>query len=278
VAKDEHVRVLSEQNKQMLGLLETEENKSKAHSEQIRILDAKNRKLQKIAEEFDVAKADLEKQVTEAKGKCADIVASVRGQRGVNENLRANIQNTEAKTRVDIEALGQALEVVDKKNLEYITRINKQESRDQQLQAETGALKEELEAVRGDIDHLRKQLEGDEEGRTKFERARSQMEQTIEALEVQADTLKKALSTAERANEQLQEENRTSADRCRETADKVYALMDSLRLNQVELKKQEAENGAKHGGGRSGEGNGVGEEQDKPLNAVDYHDDDRGRL
>merc|ERR1719238_258881 len=25
-------------------------------------------------------------------------------------------------------------------------------------------------------------------------------------------------------------------------ADKVYALMDSLRLNQVELKKQEAEN------------------------------------
>merc|ERR1711920_150518 len=49
-------------------------------------------------------------------------------------------------------------------------------------------------------------------------------------------------STAERANEQLQEENKTSADRCRETADKVYALMDSLRLNQVELKKQEAEN------------------------------------
>ncbi|CAE8721535.1 unnamed protein product, partial [Polarella glacialis] len=62
---------------------------------------------------------------------------------------------------------------------------------------------------------------------------------------VQADTLKKALSTAERANEQLQDENRTTADRCRETADKVYALMDSLRLNQVELKKLEAENASR---------------------------------
>merc|ERR1712087_116054 len=31
----------------------------------------------------------------------------------------------------------------------------------------------------------------------------------------------------------------------RETADKVYALMDSLRLNQVELKKQEEENQCK---------------------------------
>jgi len=245
VAKDEHVRVLSEQNKQMLGLLETEENKAKEHAERIRVLEAKNRKLQKIAEEFDVAKADLEKQVSEAKSKCAEIVAVVRGQRNLNENLRANIQNTEAKTRVDIEALGQALEVVDKKNLEYIQRINKQETREQQLQSETNALKEELETVRGDIDHLRKELEGDEEGRTNFERARSQMEMQIEALEVQADTLKKALSTAERANEQLQEENRTTADRCRETADKVYALMDSLRLNQVELKKQEAENHAR---------------------------------
>merc|ERR1719247_1918084 len=99
--------------------------------------------------------------------------------------------------------------------------------------------------VRAEIDALRKQLEGDNEGRVAFERARSQIEMAIEALEIQADTLKKALNTAERANEQLQEENRTSAERCRETADKVYALMDSLRLNQVELKKQEAENGAR---------------------------------
>merc|ERR1712187_478988 len=150
-----------------------------------------------------------------------------------------------AKVRVDIEALGQALQVVDQKNLEYLTRISKQETREQQLKAETATLNEEVEQVRADIDALRKQLEGDEDGRTAFERARSQLEMTIEALEVQADTLKKASSTAERANEQLQEENRTSSDRCRETADKVYALMDSLRLNQVELKKQEAENQCK---------------------------------
>mmetsp|Transcript_68112 Transcript_68112/g.122756 ORF Transcript_68112/g.122756 Transcript_68112/m.122756 type:complete len:931 (+) Transcript_68112:131-2923(+) len=245
MAKDEHVKVLSEQNKQMLGLLETEENKSKSSTNVIRDLTSKNRKLQTIAEEFDVAKAELEKQVSVAKSKCADTVATVRGARSLNEVLRSNIQNTEAKTRVDIEALGQALMVVDQKNLEYMQRINKQETREQQLRGETGALQEEVEVVRAEIDQLRKSLEGDEEGRTSFERARSQLEITIEGLEVQADTLKKALSTAERANEQLQDENRTTADRCRETADKVYALMDSLRLNQVELKKLEAENASR---------------------------------
>lgn len=241
-AKDEHVRVLSEQNKQMLSMLETEENKSKASAETIKSLEGKNRKLQKIADEFDIIKAELEKQVAEAKSRCADTVATVKGQRSLNETLRSNIQNTEAKTRVDIEALGQALQVVEQKNVEYMARIGKQDTREQQLKAETSTLQEEVEEVRAEIDSLRKQLEGDEESRSTFERARSQLEITIEGLEVQTDTLKKALSTAERANEQLQDENRTTADRCRETADKVYALMDSLRLNQVELKKQEAEN------------------------------------
>mmetsp|Transcript_124272 Transcript_124272/g.397842 ORF Transcript_124272/g.397842 Transcript_124272/m.397842 type:complete len:882 (-) Transcript_124272:323-2968(-) len=244
-AKDEHVKVLGEQNNQMLSLLEQEENKSKDYSSRIASLEVRNRKLQAIAEMFDATKAELEAQVAEAKGKCALIVSEVRHVRSTNENVRANIQNTEAKTRVEIEALGQALLVVDAKNLEYMNRVNKQETREQQLQAQNNGLKEEVENVRAEIDALRKKLEGDEDGRNLFERARSQVELQIEGMEVQADTLKKALSTAERANEQLQDENTGSANRCRETADKVYALMDSLRLNQVELKKIEAENGAR---------------------------------
>mmetsp|Transcript_110493 Transcript_110493/g.195581 ORF Transcript_110493/g.195581 Transcript_110493/m.195581 type:complete len:953 (-) Transcript_110493:166-3024(-) len=245
ITKDEHLRVLSEQNRDMISMLEAEEKRSGDHADKIAQLEKKNKKLQRIAEEFDVAKAEIEKQVSEAKVRSADVIAGVKSQRGLNETLRANIQNTEAKTRVDIESLGQSLQVVENKNVEYLTRINKQETREQQLSSETETLKEEVEKVRGDIDALRKELEGDQEGRTLFERARSQIETAIEALEVQADTFKKALNTAERSNEQLQEENRKSAEQCRETADKVYALMDSLRLNQVELKKQEAENGAR---------------------------------
>lgn len=245
LSKEEHLKVLNEQNGQLLDALDEEEKKTTKNNQQINKLKEKNRKLQMISEEFDVAKAQIEKNVANAKEKCADTVSNMKGQRSLNETLRANIQNTEAKTKVDLEALGQALQVVEQKNLEYMQRINKQETKEQQLQAETLALREEVEHIRVDIDKLRKQVEGDDEGRTAFERARGQIESTIQSLEVQADTLKKALSSADRANEQLQEENRNSSDRCRETMDKVYALMDSLRLNQVELKKQEAENGAK---------------------------------
>lgn len=245
IHKDSHMSVLREQNNSMLAMLEQEEEKTKQFNEKIAILEKKNRKLKTVQEEFDSAKADIEKQVATAKSKSADKIADTKSQRSLNETLRANIQNTEAKTRVDIEALGQALQVVDQRNMEYISRINKQESKAQMLQGDKAYFEGEIAKVRAEIDELRKQLEGDHEGRANFERQRSQVEMSIEALEVQADTLKKALSTAERANEQLQEENRTSAERSRETADKVYALMDSLRLNQVELKKQESENAAR---------------------------------
>lgn len=244
-SKDEHILIVSDQNTQMLKLCEDEENKRAKHEEKIFELEQKNLKLQRVAEEFDIEKSKIESKVADAKTKSSEVIVNVKNQRSLNETLRANIQNTEAKTRVEIEAIGQSLQVVENKNLEYLTRINKQETREKQLQGETETLKEEIEKVRSEIDQLRKQLEGDSEGRVLFERQRSQIEMAIEALEVQADTLKKALNTAERANEQLQEENRTSAERCRETADKVYALMDSLRLNQVELKKQEAENTAR---------------------------------
>merc|ERR550537_293106 len=134
----------------MIQLLENEELKSREHADKIRDLEQKNRKLQRIAEEFDVAKSTIEQNVAEAKNKSAGIVGGVKNQRSLNETLRANIQNTEAKTRVDIEALGQSLQVVENKNLEYLTRVNKQESKEQQLVAETETLKSEVEKVRAE--------------------------------------------------------------------------------------------------------------------------------
>lgn len=178
-SKDAHVKVVAEQNKQMMQLLENEETKSRGHADKIRELEAKNKKLQRIAEEFDVARSVIEKKVADAKTKSAEIIAGVKNQRGLNETLRANIQNTEAKTRVEIEALGQSLQVVENKNLEYLTRINKQETREKQLQGETETLKGEVEKVRSEIDALRKQLEGDSQGRVLFERQRSQIETAI---------------------------------------------------------------------------------------------------
>jgi chromosome segregation ATPase len=85
VSKDEHVKVLSEQNKQMIQLLENEETKSRDHQGKISEFESKNRKLQRIAEEFDVEKARIEGEVAEAKNKSCGIISGVKNHRSLNE-------------------------------------------------------------------------------------------------------------------------------------------------------------------------------------------------
>merc|ERR1712194_250555 len=53
IAKDEHVKVLVEQNNQMLALLESEEEKANGRAQQLQALEVRNKKLAQIAEEFD---------------------------------------------------------------------------------------------------------------------------------------------------------------------------------------------------------------------------------
>merc|ERR1719217_122956 len=129
-----NIRVLSEQNKQMLDLLEIEETKTKEKTQETVVLNQQNKKLKQIADEFEHAKEAIAKQVAEAKDQAMALIEQVRSQRQLNETLRADIANTEAQSKVDIEALEQALKVVNAKNMEYVQKINKQEVKEQNMQ------------------------------------------------------------------------------------------------------------------------------------------------
>merc|ERR1719261_838534 len=66
-SKDEHIRVLSEQNKQMLDLLETEEKDGAERQEKISVLQEQVEKLRIIADEFDGVKKQIDELVSEKK-------------------------------------------------------------------------------------------------------------------------------------------------------------------------------------------------------------------
>mmetsp|Transcript_52015 Transcript_52015/g.118756 ORF Transcript_52015/g.118756 Transcript_52015/m.118756 type:complete len:870 (+) Transcript_52015:88-2697(+) len=244
-AKEEHTRVLSEQNRHLLELLEKEEATAKEQSERLTYLRSEVARLLEIEKDFDQVKADGESHVNAAKNEVMRLTEELRGVRDLSEQLRTEGANYEAQTRVDLEALEQALMVVNAKNAEYAGKVAKQEVKEQQLTAELSTLQQELTSIEKEKAGLRSQLEMDEESRAAFERSKGDMVMRMESLSAQVEALKKAVNTAERGNEHLQAENRTAAEKFRDMADKVYSLMDQLRLNQVELKKVEAENGAK---------------------------------
>ncbi|CAD7957005.1 unnamed protein product [Amoebophrya sp. A120] len=245
ISKDEHVRVLSQQNQQMLELLELEEVKTRDLVAKIGELDEENNSLKVLEGEFDKIKEEIENLIKGKKEESLQTADQLREFRQLNESLRADIASVDAQTQVDIEALNQVLTVVSNKNVEYMQQLQKQDTREQHLNEELAGLRDTASGLKKEIEQMKKQMDGDENERGSFERDKASLQQKIESLESQIDVLKKTLNTAEKSNEQLHEENRRSAEKFREMADKVYGLMDSLRLNQVELKRMEAENSAK---------------------------------
>lgn len=244
-SKEEHIRVLGDQNKQLLDLLESTEDKVRLKQESNAGLTGDNEKLALIEQSFDEVKSAAEKEVAAAKRGLVVLVEAVRTQRDKNDELRTDAANFEAQTSVDLEALEQALSVVKAKNVDYIQQIQQQEVKSQQFESSISTLNEDAKQIETDLAVLKAQMEEEDDEKAKFTRNAGEQQTRLEGMEAQVDALKKALATAERSNESLQEENRQSADKFREMADKVYALMDSLRLNQVELKKHEAENSTK---------------------------------
>jgi myosin protein heavy chain len=241
-SKEEHIRVLGDQNKQLLDLLEQTENKVRTTQESSTALDFEIKRLKLIEDDFDRVKEKAEAEVSAAKRDVLKLLEEVRNTREFNEQLRTEAANFEAQTSVDLEALEQALSVVKAKNVDYIQQIQAQEVKAQQYQQSISTLNVEAAELEEGIVTMKGQMEGEEEERQKFARNAGDQQQRLEGMEAQVDALRKALSSAERANEGLQEDNRQSSEKFREMADKVYALMDALRLNQVDLKKHEAEN------------------------------------
>ncbi len=76
----------------------------------------------------------------------------------------------DAQTQVDIEALNQVLTVVSNKNVEYLTQLQRQETRENQLKEELNGLKETANNFRKEIESLKKRMDGDEKERLAFER------------------------------------------------------------------------------------------------------------
>jgi len=241
-SKEEHIRVLGDQNKQLLDLLEQTENKVRTTQESSTGLEFEIKRLKLIEDDFDRVKEKAEAEVAAAKRDVLKLLEEVRNTREINEQLRTEAANFEAQTSVDLEALEQALSVVKAKNVDYIQQIQAQEVKAQQYQQSISTLNVEAAELEEKIVEMKGQMEGEEEERQKFARNAGDSQQRLEGMEAQVDALRKALSSAERANEGLQEDNRQSSEKFREMADKVYALMDALRLNQVDLKKHEAEN------------------------------------
>jgi len=237
--KDEHIRVLSEQNRQLLNMLEQEETTCKTLTEQHGELKEENSRLVILSEAYTKMKNAGEQEVVAANNEVVKITDSLNSAKIEEEQISASMKNYIAQARVDLEALEASVADAKNVNAAKLQQIQHNEVQEHRLLEDIHAMKETLEELMLQKQTLKANLDGDQAHRNSWIKSRAEVVKRLETLENTSVELREAVKIAEDSNAEMQKDNRRGAEKFREMGDKVYALMDQLRLNQVESKKLE---------------------------------------
>jgi myosin protein heavy chain len=239
--KDEQVRVLSEQNRQLLDLTEAEDQKMKRETAKNEELKDEDARLVKVSKEYDSMEQYTQQQVMYAQSEVSKMKDEKETASNEQVQLKTAAANYQAQAKADLQALEQALGDSKRKNVEYLQTIQRGEVQEHRYEEDLQALRKQVEKLQQRKAQLIADLDGESDARDQFHRQKVEMERKLVNLEKTAEKLKKSLQIAEDANQGIQDETRTKGEKYRQMADKVYSLMDSLRLNQMEVKKQQRE-------------------------------------
>jgi len=237
--RDEQIRVLSEQNRELLDMLDAEEKTCKTKEAVLKEADAKQAHLQKISDQYDHVKETGNRQLAQAHTEIARHQEELRNSINECEQLKEADTNFQAQARADIDALEKKLQTAKDKNVEHLQQIQHNEVHEHRLGEGLVKLKETLDELSYQKKGIRMQLDIDVEHRDKWQQSKVEVEKRRETLDRTVEALRQSLRSAEEHNRKMQEDNKHGADNFRQLGDKVYSLMDQLRVNQLDLKKQE---------------------------------------
>jgi len=237
--RDEQIRVLSEQNRSLLDMLEQEERTVKDREEHCREVTDKHVGLQKISDQYDRIKDTGSQQLTAAYSEIAKFEEEFRNAQSETHQLREAEANFAAQAKVDIDTLEQKLKEAKDKNVEHLQQIQHNEVHAHRMQENIQRLREALDELTVQKKGISVQLDMEASTTDKWTQSKAEVERRKHALHKTVDALRDSLKSAEDQNARMQDENRAGADNFRQLGDKVYALMDQLRQHQMDLKKQE---------------------------------------
>jgi len=236
---DNQVATMTEKNRQLLELLEQEEKTKKDVEAKARELRDDKDELQNISDLYDKVKETGNQQLAAVYTEISKYQEELRNERNANEQLKEAEANFSAQAQVDVEELEKKLSDSKDKNVQYLQQIQHNEVHEHRLSENIQRLKTTLEELTVQKKGIKMQLDMDVEGRDRWLQSKAEVERRKETLQKTADALRQSLRDAEEHNRKMQDESKTGADEFRQLGDKVYALMDQLRQNQMELRKQE---------------------------------------
>jgi hypothetical protein len=237
--RDEQIRVLTEQNRSLLEMLEHEEKESKEKQHNLDEVTHDSHRLQKISDQYDKVKDTGNQQLTGAYTEIAKYEEEMRNATMETEQLREAEMNFQAQAKIDVETLEEKLKESKDKNVQKLQQIQHNEVHEHRLAEGIQRLKETLEELMAQQKGVKMQLDMESDSAEKWSHSKAEVEHRKVSLQRNVEALREALKASEEQNAAMQDESKQGADNFRQLGDKVYALMDQLRQHQMDLKKQE---------------------------------------
>lgn len=245
-AKEENVKLLSEHNRSLIQLLEEEEQRHKSKKEEVEMREKENSDLLHRLQELQ-SKAARDEQIAltskDEAQRSKDALVSLEHD---IDHLRGSLANCEAQAKVDIESLEQALSLAKRRTVEAVQQQQSLEVSLKRNHAELQKVQSEKARLETELKDAFDQIKIDEHGKNGQEGVVQELNARLLKATAQVDSLRKALDSAEKQIVSNEEESRANSDRLRELSDRYYAAIDAIRLNEVELKKLEADSNAKN--------------------------------
>jgi len=246
--REQKLKILANQNSELLRLLETEETQNAALNEertrlkeQVESLKGKYSSLLTTAKTHEelAARAAREGQLR---------AEELRLLRSECEQLRVQNAEMERKSEVEIESLQEQLRVRKEKQYQLLEKTQAAEEAKRQAEDQTAAMTEKMRALHARSVELETQLQVETKAKRDQEEANRILSTEEENLRRSNITLQEKARVAEEERLRMEAEARDSGEQLREMAEKVFQLLERLKLAELgknksieQLRKSEQE-------------------------------------
>jgi chromosome segregation ATPase len=231
--KDRQLRIMTDQNSELLRLLESEESlTAQLQNELSEIRTELDEIRQKYGALLMTAKSH-EELATKAAREGQLRAEEIRLLRAETEQLKQVNAELKMKTQVEVEALQEQLRVRKEKQYQLLEKLQAQEEAKRQAEDQVAGMEEQLRGLHARTVELETQLQVEMRAKQNLEEVNKELQTDNGNLFGQNKELHLKIEKSEKERLRMEAEARDSGEQLREMAEKVFQLLERLKLAEL---------------------------------------------
>ncbi len=231
--KEKQLRIMTDQNSELLRLLESEESLTAKLQGEVNELRAELDELRQKYNALLTTAKTHEELATKAAKEGQLRAEEIRLLRVEVEQLKQQNTELKMKTQIEVEALQEQLRVRKEKQYQLLEKLQAQEEAKRQAEDQVAGMEEQLRGLHARNVDLETQNKVESRSKSNIEEANKELQIENTSLFNQNKELQAKIERSEKERLRMEAEARDSGDQLREMSEKVFQLLERLKLAEL---------------------------------------------